>query len=93
MLRRFGRIQRRRARPLLNVVEKAPSVSADKPNDLWTVDFKGWWKSHDGDRCEPLTVRDAFSRYVLAVRVLSGTAARRAADAAARAEGPQMPPT
>ena len=67
MLRRFGRIQRRRARPLVSVVEKAPSVSADNPNDLWTVDFKGWWKSHDGDRCEPLTVRDACSRFVLTV--------------------------
>ena len=39
------------------------------PNDVWTVDFKGWWLLRSGQRCEPLTVRDAFSRYVLALRL------------------------
>jgi putative transposase len=38
---------------------------AAAPNAVWTVDFKGWWYTPDGQRCEPLTVRDAFSRYVL----------------------------
>lgn len=48
-------------------------------NDLWTVDFKGWWRTRDGSRCEPLTTRDAFSRYVLVNRPLdhnSGAAVR-----------------
>jgi putative transposase len=44
-----------------------------EPNDLWTVDFKGWWRTLDGARCEPLTVRDAVSRYVLAVRLMTRT--------------------
>lgn len=69
MLRRFGRIQRRRRRPPISVVERAPNASADKPNEVWTVDFKGWWKSHDGERCEPLTVRDACSRFVFTVKL------------------------
>ena len=43
---------------------------AQAPNDVWTVDFKGWWRLRDGRRCEPLTVRDAFSRFVLAARTL-----------------------
>jgi putative transposase len=73
MLRRFGRIQKRRARPLVNVVERAPNVTAANPNDVWTVDFKGWWKSHDGSRCEPLTVRDACSRFVLSVTLTRTT--------------------
>jgi hypothetical protein len=34
------------------------------------VDFKGWFRTHDGQRIEPLTVRDLFSRYLLAVRLL-----------------------
>jgi hypothetical protein len=34
------------------------------------VDFKGWFRTQDGRRVEPLTVRDLFSRYVLSVRVL-----------------------
>jgi transposase InsO family protein len=44
---------------------------AQKPNELWTVDFKGWWRSSDQQRCEPLTVRDAYSRYLLCVRPLA----------------------
>jgi putative transposase len=39
------------------------------PNDVWTVDFKGWWRLGDGHRCEPLTVRDAFSRMILSAHV------------------------
>ena len=35
-------------------------------NDVWTIDFKGWWHLACGQRCEPLTVRDAFSKYILA---------------------------
>jgi transposase InsO family protein len=44
-----------------------------EPNDLWTVDFKGWWRTLDGTRCEPLTVRDAVSRYMLAMRAMPST--------------------
>lgn len=40
-----------------------------QPNDVWTIDYKGWWRTGDGGRCEPLTVRDAFSRYVLTAHV------------------------
>ncbi len=40
------------------------------PNEVWTVDFKGWWYDAHGNRCEPLTVRDEFSRYVLELRRL-----------------------
>jgi hypothetical protein len=37
---------------------------------VWTADFKGWW-GNGGKRCEPLTVRDEHSRYVLEVRALA----------------------
>jgi len=39
-----------------------------EPNDVWTVDFKGWWRTGDGSRCEPLSVVDLFSRYILCLR-------------------------
>jgi hypothetical protein len=39
-------------------------------NHVWTVDFKGWFRTADGQRVEPLTVRDLFSRYILTVRLL-----------------------
>ncbi len=40
------------------------------PNEVWTVDFKGWWYDPQGKRCEPLTVRDEHSRYLLELRRL-----------------------
>jgi transposase InsO family protein len=52
-------------------VRAAPAVRlhtgrrAQSPNEVWTIDFKGWWHDPQGQRCEPLTVRDEFSRYVL----------------------------
>lgn len=73
VLRRFGKVRQRSKFRRLSIVERAPSFVPSAPNELWTVDFKGWWRTRDGQRCEPLTVRDAFSRYVLALRVLSST--------------------
>lgn len=73
LLRHFGKIRQRRRRPVLSLVEKAVPVRATKPNEVWTVDFKGWWRTRDGMRCEPLTVRDVFSRFVLATRVVADT--------------------
>jgi hypothetical protein len=34
------------------------------------VDFKGWFRTGDGQRVEPLTVRDLSSRYLLSIRLL-----------------------
>ena len=45
-------------------------VKAEHPNHVWTVDFKGWWRTGDRSRFEPLTVRDAHSRYILCARAL-----------------------
>lgn len=64
---------RRSRRPPQARPAEAPAVEVHAPNDLWTVDFKGWWRSADGSRCEPLTVRDALSRYVLCAKLLGST--------------------
>jgi len=48
-------------------------VSPKAANEVWTVDFKGWWLTRDGKRCEPLTIRDEYSRYVLDIVALPGT--------------------
>ena len=40
-------------------------------NEVWTVDFKGWWRTGDNERCEPLTVRDEYSRYVLVAQPMA----------------------
>jgi putative transposase len=51
------------------------SVEVRGPNDLWTADYKGEFRTRDGKRCYPLTVADASSRYLLACRGLESTAA------------------
>ena len=73
VLRRAGLIEPRRRRIRKADARMTSGVVAKAPNEVWTVDFKGWWRLGDGCRCEPLTIRDAFSRFVLAVRVPSGT--------------------
>lgn len=64
---------RRKLRLVARVHEK---LESNGPNDVWTVDFKGWWRTGDRGRYEPLTVRDAFSRYVLCLSMLGSTSAR-----------------
>ena len=44
-------------------------IKAEAPNDVWAIDFKGWWKS-DGELCEPFTVRDVASRKILIARLM-----------------------
>ena len=70
ILRRFGMVRSRRHRAQLSIVERAPTVDAKACNEVWSVDFKGWWLAHDRSRSEPLTVRDAFSRFVLSTKLL-----------------------
>jgi len=45
---------------------------AKAPNEVWTADFKGWFRTGDGNKVEPLTVRDLASRYILAICFMSG---------------------
>ena len=42
-----------------------PLFAADAANDVWTIDFKGWFRTGDGTRVDPLTLSDACSRYLL----------------------------
>ncbi len=77
VLARLGKIKRRRPPVRLWSVEGRPYVEVCAPNDLWTMDFKGWWRALNRERCEPLTVRDAFSRYVLAASMAPDTKGKR----------------
>jgi transposase InsO family protein len=63
-LRRAGLVRQRRRRRRHHAAA-APLTGATALNDLWTTDFKGEFRTGDGVYCYPLTVRDAFSRYVL----------------------------
>lgn len=70
VLERAGLVERRRLRRRQEAGRLFTGHRAQAPNEIWTVDFKGWWYTPEGKRCEPLTVRDEFSRYVLEVRTL-----------------------
>lgn len=64
LLAREGMVTRRRR----GKRETAPSAALVEPvaaNASWSADFKGWFRTGDGVRCEPLTVTDNFSRYLL----------------------------
>jgi putative transposase len=70
-LQRLQLTRATRRRPRKACVLPHPRLTrARRPNQVWTVDFKGWFRAGNGQRCEPLTVRDLFSRYGLLVRVL-----------------------
>lgn len=70
VLERAGLTEKRKRRRM--IVEGGRLSSGQKAqavNEVWTVDFKGWWKTQQG-RCEPLSVRDEYSRYLLDLRKL-----------------------
>lgn len=70
-LRRMQLTTPRRRRPRKACWPQVPPLTvATGPNHVWTADFKGWFRSGNGQRIEPLTVRDLFSRYVLEIRLL-----------------------
>jgi len=71
ILERAGYTQKRTVRRREESGRLHTDRRAKAPNEIWTVDFKGWWYGGEGGRCEPLTVRDEFSRYVLDVRALA----------------------
>jgi hypothetical protein len=45
----------------------------NEPNAVWTADFKGQFKTGNGEYCYPLTVVDGYSRYLLACQGLHST--------------------
>lgn len=74
-----GLTRRRRRRAPAGPVVRLPPASASAPNEVWTVDFKGWFRTADGRRICALTVRDLATRYVLYVGHMERTTERAVA--------------
>jgi len=71
-------IKKRRVRRIeTSASQLRNQIEAHEPNDVWTVDFKGWWVS-DGERCLPLTIRDLKSKYIIDVRLMENMTANAA---------------
>jgi putative transposase len=58
--------QRRRRR----VAPSGPLSACAAANDVWGIDFKGWVVLGNGRRCDPLTVSDLATRYILRLQAL-----------------------
>jgi len=50
-----------------------PLRHALQPNDVWCVDFKGWFRTQNGERIDPFTMTDAASRYLLRCQAVEKT--------------------
>lgn len=67
ILKRHGLVQERsRSRSRCPVV-RGSLTQATAPNHVWACDFKGQFRTADGQLCYPLTVTDSYSRYLLGV--------------------------
>jgi transposase InsO family protein len=80
-----GRRMRRRVPPAT-----APFGEATAPNAVWCMDFKGHFAIGSGERCGPLTIIDAYSRYCIRCEIIgetTGQAVQRVLDSAFREFG------
>lgn len=66
------RKKRRRTEPYTQ-----PLAHAEESNRVWCADFKGWFQTQDGTRIDPLTVSDAYSRYLLRAQAVEKTDSER----------------
>jgi putative transposase len=67
-----------------------PLGQFEEANAVWCVDFKGWFRLGNGARCDPLTITDGYSRYLLrcqALRAIGLESSRRIFEAAFREYG------
>ena len=70
LLRRHGLSDRRRRRAAIVGPGPADFAPITAANDLWCIDFKGWFRTRDGHRCDPLTITDGYSRYALVCTIV-----------------------
>ena len=90
VLRRHGQTRPRRAHPMRPDLPAPCLSAAEAPNDVWTMDFKGYFRTLDGRACWPLTTADAYSRRLLLVQGMAGPRGdltREACEQAFRAHG------
>ena len=64
ILIRNGLVQSRRVRKRFSET-LLPLHQAKVPNDVWCMDFKGWFMTSDGQKFDPFTLTDHESRYLI----------------------------
>lgn len=85
LLKKHGLVASRRRRRRAPAAVPSTRAPITEPNDVWTTDFKGEFRTGDGAYCYPLTLRDGFSRFALrcdGLRATTYDATRRRFDRA-----------
>jgi putative transposase len=77
ILKRGGLVTARRRRRRMSPPGK-PKVAMERPNAVWSADYKGQFRMGDRRTCYPLTVKDGYSRYLLGCQGLRSTATSEA---------------
>jgi transposase InsO family protein len=72
LLKRAGLVSRPRLRRRTPPYTQ-PFAAAAGANDVWCVDFKGWFRTADGARIDPFTMTDARTRYLLRCQAVAKT--------------------
>jgi len=68
-LKKQGLVRSRKPHRRASPTEK-PLSAGHTANEVWTADFKGHFRTGNGSRCNPLTITDHYSRYLLCCRHL-----------------------
>lgn len=71
ILKAHGRVHRKTRQRVPRRSE--PLAHCDAPNRVWCADFKGWFTTQDGRRCDPLTITDGATRYLLCCQIVKRT--------------------
>jgi|WetSurSiteA1Bulk_404760.scaffolds.fasta_scaffold34906_1 putative transposase len=71
ILERCGLVQKYRRRRGKVPYYPETVIRPKTTNEVWTVDFKGYWYTKDGRRCNPLTIRDEHSKFILDIGALA----------------------
>jgi len=61
---------KRRRRP---IDQQRPFAQVTTANDEWSTDFKGWFRTRDQRRVDPLTITDGHSRFLIDIRIVPPT--------------------
>ena len=72
-IKRAGMVQKHSRARRFPHPGRPPMVPIERPNQQWSTDFKGHFRTQDRRYCYPLTVADSFSRYIIGCQALRAT--------------------
>jgi transposase InsO family protein len=72
ILRRAGLVHARKHKRRVTP-SSSPLGEITAPNQVWCMDFKGFFRCGNQERCDPFTITDAFSRYLIRCQAVPRT--------------------